>query len=70
MGGTALCDYIASAVLAAATLGGHAGLELDLVKTHAGMRMTGNVAVGHSVAYADDHGGAVDAKWMGCADYK
>jgi hypothetical protein len=38
-------------------LGGHAKLELNVVKTHAGAGMAGNFTVGDSAADTDDHDG-------------
>ncbi len=57
MGRAALGNDIPGAALAAATLGGYAELKLDVVKTHARTHVAGDVAIGNSVADADNHGG-------------
>lgn len=54
--GTALGNQIARARFAAATASGDAQLQLNVVKAHARMRVTNDVAVGNSVANTDDHG--------------
>jgi hypothetical protein len=51
----ALGDHVAGAVFTLAALGGHAQLELDIVKTHPGTRMARDLAVRHSTANTDDH---------------
>ena len=52
----ALRHHIPGATFALTTLGGHAELELDLVKAHASSCMAGDFAVGDSAADTDDHG--------------
>jgi hypothetical protein len=54
---TALCDDIACAPFAATTLGCNAKLELNVIKAEACTRMAGNLAVGNSVTYTNNHGG-------------
>ena len=56
LAGAALGDDTTRRGFAAAALGGNAEFELDLVKTHSGARMAGNLAVGNTVADANDHG--------------
>ena len=56
MAGTALLDQLTRAAFAAAAAGGNAQLELDVVKAHAGVRLAGDLAVGHSVADTNNHG--------------
>ena len=63
MGRAALGNNIPGAALAAATLGGHAELKLDVVKTHARPHMAGDIAIGNSVADADNHDGR-QAGWL------
>ncbi|GAB2725375.1 hypothetical protein GCM10027019_01060 [Melaminivora jejuensis] len=74
LAGAALGDDAACRGLAAAALGSDAEFELDLVKTHPGARMAGNLAVGNTVADANDHGwGAGRPGWLGkkkCREYK
>ena len=48
---------VAGTAFALATLGGHAMLELDVVKGHAGAGALGNGFVADAVADTDDHGG-------------
>lgn len=55
MAHAALSHDISGATLAGAAAGGDAKLKLDVVKTHAGMRMASNVAVRNTVANTDDH---------------
>jgi hypothetical protein len=68
--GAALRHHVTGAAFALAALGGHAELELDLVKAQASAGMAGDFAVGDSAADANNHGRA----WLGlvnrCADYK
>jgi hypothetical protein len=53
--GIALRMHLARAVFAIAALRGHAEFELDVVKTPARLGAAGNVAVGDSVADANNH---------------
>ena len=46
---------VACAAYALPALGCHAQLQLNIVKTHARMRMARDLTVGHSVANADYH---------------
>jgi hypothetical protein len=55
--GAALRHHVTGATFALTALGGYAKLELDFVKTHAGMGMTGNFTVRNSAADTDNHGG-------------
>jgi hypothetical protein len=58
-GRAALGDHIAGAAFAAATLGGNAEFELNLVKAHAGAGVANNVTVRDAAADTDDHGGGL-----------
>jgi hypothetical protein len=53
----ALRHHITHATFALTALGGDAKLELDLVKAHAGMGVTGNFTVRNSAADTNNHGG-------------
>ncbi len=63
MRNAALGNHIPCAALAAAALGGHAQLELDLVETHASMCMACNFAVRNPAADTNDHG-AGSVGWL------
>lgn len=52
----ALLHHIAGAALAAAALGSHPQLQLDVVEAQAGTYLARDVAVGDPVANANDHG--------------
>jgi hypothetical protein len=58
--GVAACNDVVGALGAAATLGGNAEFELDLVKAHALAGKFGNLFVANAVADADNHGGEGD----------
>lgn len=64
----ALGDHVARAAFAAAALGGHAQLELDLVKAHAGAGVARDVTVGYAAADTNDHG--LKMRVVRCCDYK
>lgn len=52
----ALRHDVARTAFAGATAGGYAQLKLNVVEVHAGMSVAGNVAVGNTVANANNHG--------------
>jgi len=60
----ALCDNVARAGFALATLGSDTQFKLDFVKSHAGAHMARNFAVRNTVANADDHGNKRKAGWL------
>ena len=64
MRSAALRDHVARATFALAALGGHAEFELHFVESHAGPHVTCDFAVGHSAAYANDHGGEGGFGWL------
>lgn len=51
----ALGHHIAGAALAAATLGSHTQLKLNIVKPHASVGMAGNVTVRDPAANTHNH---------------
>ena len=65
-GCAALRYHIAGAAFTLATLGCHAKLELNFVKTHACTGMTSNFAVRNTVTNADDHGGTYWLSKINC----
>ena len=57
MAGAALFHQFAGTAFAATAASGNAQFKLDVVKAHAGVRLAGDLAVGHSVADTNNHGG-------------
>jgi hypothetical protein len=55
-GRAALGNHLTGAAFAAATLGGHAEFDLDLVKTHACAGVASYFTVRDAAADTDDHG--------------
>jgi hypothetical protein len=68
MRGIALRDQIAGTALASAALCGYAEFKLNFVKSHPGVRATGDFAVGDPVADANNHGSGrwavEDGMWL------
>jgi hypothetical protein len=52
----ALLDQIAGTAFAATAASGNTQFKLDVVKAHTGVRLAGDLAVGHSVADTNNHG--------------
>ena len=62
----ALGDDVAGTGFALAALGGDTQFKLDLIKTHAGVRVASNFSIRNPVADANDH----DFKQLWLAGYK